>query len=219
MINTCVIRMPKQGIINVLNRYKPAYIEENIKMTNQQENVLTNPAEKTKRLVTCSLFAAILALSAYFSFSLPLPGAPHITMQNFFVFLIALLFPLADSFMIVLVWMLIGAIGLPVFIGGGAGFGYLIQPWGFYTVAFLIVAAVLPLIRGKNYSRIRYTISALIGVLIIDLAGMVYLMGMNHYDLTTAISIGFLPFLPLDFLKAVAAAQLIPAFRRLQNIN
>ncbi len=219
MINTCVIRMPKQGIINVLNRDKPAYIEENIKMTNQQENVLTNPAEKTKRLVTCSLFAAILALSAYFSFSLPLPGAPHITMQNFFVFLIALLFPLADSFMIVLVWMLIGAIGLPVFIGGGAGFGYLIQPWGFYTVAFLIVAAVLPLIRGKDYSRIRYTISALIGVLIIDLAGMVYLMGMNHYDLTTAISIGFLPFLPLDFLKAVAAAQLIPAFRRLQNIN
>ncbi len=188
-------------------------------MTNQQENILVNPAGKTKRLVTCSLFAAILAISAYFSFSLPLPGAPHITMQNFFVFLIALLFPLADSFMIVLVWMLIGAIGLPVFIGGGAGFGYLIQPWGFYTVAFLIVAAVLPLIRGKNYSRIRYTISALIGVLIIDLAGMVYLMGMNHYDLTTAISIGFLPFLPLDFLKAVAAAQLIPAFRRLQNIN
>lgn len=188
-------------------------------MTNQQENILVAPAGKTKRLVTCSLFAAILAISAYFSFSLPLPGAPHITMQNFFVFLIALLFPLTDSVMIILVWMLIGAIGLPVFIGGGAGFGYLIQPWGFYTVSFPIVAAVLPLIRGKNYSRIRFTIAALVGVLINDSVGMIYLMGMNHYDLVTALSIGFLPFLPLDFLKAVAAAQIVPAFRKLQSIN
>lgn len=188
-------------------------------MTNQQENILVNPAGKTKRLVTCSLFAAILAISAYFSFSLPLPGAPHITMQNFFVFLIALLFPLADSFMIILVWMLIGAVGLPVFIGGGAGFGYLIQPWGFYTVSFLIIAVVLPMLRGKNYNRIRFTIAAFIAVFINDFVGMVYLMGMNHYDLTTALSIGFLPFLPLDFLKAVAAAQLVPAFRRLQSIN
>ncbi len=179
-------------------------------------HTLTNPANKTKKLVTNSLFAALLAISAFFSFSLPLPGAPHITLQNFIVFIIALLFPLADSFLIVLVWMLLGAIGLPVFIGGGAGFGYLIQPWGFYTVAFLFAAAILPLIRGKSYNRTRYTVSAIIGVLLIDLSGMLYLMVMNHYNLTTAITIGFLPFLPLDFLKAVIAAQVIPAFQRLR---
>jgi biotin transport system substrate-specific component len=44
-------------------------------------------------------------------------------------------------------------------------------------------------------------------------------MVMNHYSFTTALTIGFLPFLPLDFLKAIVAAQVIPAFRRLQNMN
>ncbi len=187
-------------------------------MENQTSTeTITNPMAKTRRLVTNALFAALLAISAYFSFSLPLPGAPHVTMQNFFVFLIALLFSVPDSVLIVLVWMLLGAIGLPVFIGGGAGLGYLIQPWGFYTVAFLFTAALLPLIRGTLYNRIRFTIAALIGVLVIDLSGMFYLMAMNHYDLTTGLTIGFLPFLPLDILKAIIAAQIVPAFRRLIN--
>ena len=75
----------------------------------------------TKRLVTMALFAAIICISAYISIPLPLPGAPHITLQNFVISLIALLFPALDAFLIIIVWMLLAIIGLPVFIGGGIG--------------------------------------------------------------------------------------------------
>ena len=93
----------------------------------------------TKRMVICALFAAILCVSAYLSIPTPLPMAPKITLMNFVIFLIALLFPVTESFLIGLVWFLLGAVGLPVFIGGGSGIGYLIAPYGAYTWAFVVV--------------------------------------------------------------------------------
>ncbi|WP_243108314.1 biotin transporter BioY [Butyrivibrio sp. X503] len=169
---------------------------------------------KTKRLVICALFAALLCISAYLSIPTMLPMAPKITMMNFVVFLIALLFPGYESFLIGIVWFLLGTVGLPVFIGGGAGVGYLVAPYGAYTWAFLIVFLVLPIIRGKKYNRIWYSVCGIIGVLIIDIVGMLWLMHSMSYDLKTGLLMGFVPFIPLDLLKAVVAAQVIPAFRK-----
>lgn len=178
---------------------------------------MTEQSNKTKRLVVSALFAALLCIGAYISVPLPIPGAPHITMINFVLLLIALLFNVGESFLIVAVWMLLGIVGIPVFIGGKGGIGYLIQPWGAYTWAFIVVAVLIPLIRGKSYNRIRYTISAVIGVIVIDIIGMIYLMAMSHYDLVTGFAMGFVPFIVLDLVKAVVAAQIIPAFKKVLN--
>lgn len=167
-----------------------------------------------KRLVTMALFAAILCVSAYISIPLPLPGAPHITMLNFVILLIALLFPPLDAFLIILVWMLLGIIGLPVFIGGGSGFGYLLMPYGGYTVVFTLVGLLLPLLRGRTYNRLRYTLAAICSAVFIDLFGTFWLMHMNQLGLAAGLLAGFVPFIPLDLLKSVVAAQIVPAFRR-----
>lgn len=170
----------------------------------------------TRTLISMALFAAILCISAYISIPLPLPGSPHITMLNFVILLVALLFPLQQSFLIILVWMLLGAIGLPVYIAGASGFGYLIAPWGGYTMTFLLVSLLLPLIRGKKFSRIRYTAASVIGVLVIDILGMIWLKvtSGDAYSWGAAFSMGFLAFLPLDLVKAVVVVQIIPAFKR-----
>ena len=165
------------------------------------------PAFTTQSLVMMAIFAAILCISAYISIPIPVPGAPHITLLNFVILLIALLFPLQQSFFIILVWMLLGVVGLPVFIGGGAGTGYLIGPWGGYTATFILVAVILPLIRGKKYNRIRYTLSAIVG--------MFWLMAQNHLNLQSAFLIGFVPFIPLDLVKSIVAAQIVPAFKNI----
>lgn len=171
----------------------------------------------TKKLVTMAMFAAILCISAYISIPLPLPGAPHITMLNFVILLIALLFSSGESFLIILVWLILGILGLPVFIGGGSGIGYLMTPYGGYTLVFPLIGLLLPILRGKSYHRIRYTISAVVCALLIDLIGMFWLMAASHYSLRTGLLTGFLPFLPLDLLKSVIAAQIVPAFRRIMN--
>jgi biotin transport system substrate-specific component len=172
------------------------------------------PAMSTYKLVVSALFAALLCVSAYISVPTPLPGSPKITLVNFVIILIALLFAVKESFLTVFVWMLLGAIGIPVFIGGASGIGYLTGPWGGYTVSFLVVAAVLPLIRGSKYNRIRYTIAAIIGVVLIDAIGTVWLKAYNSLTWSVAFLTGFVAFLPLDLLKAVVVAQIVPAFRR-----
>lgn len=185
-------------------------------MNSESSSIMEKPKSmiSTKELVICSLFAALLCISAYLSIPTPLPMAPKITMVNFVLLLIALLFPVHESFMIVMVWLLLGIVGIPVFIGGGAGVGYLVAPYGAYTWAFPVVALILPLIRGKRYNRIRYTVCAVIGVVIIDIIGMLYLMHAMNYNPATGFSLGFLPFIPLDLVKAVVAAQIIPAFKK-----
>ena len=174
----------------------------------------------THALVTMAIFVAILCISAYISIPLPFPGSPHITMLNFIILLIALLFPAYQAFLIILVWMILGALGLPVFIAGGSSIGYLLAPYGGYTVTFLLIAILVPLIRGNKYNRIRFTGTAIFAALLIDFLGMLWLMISSGLTWQVAFISGFTAFLPLDLLKAIVAAQIIPAFRRVvKNSN
>ena len=153
----------------------------------------------TVELVMMAMFTAILCASAYLSIPTPLPNAAHITLLNFMIILIALVFELRDSTIIIALWMIMGAIGVPVFIGGGAGLGYLFGVFGGYTFSFIIASIVVGLIKGQKYKRLKYTIVAIIG----------------NLTWKVAFLSGFVAFIPLDLVKAVIAAQLVPLFKRL----
>lgn len=170
------------------------------------------PRFSTKELVQMALFAAILCVSAYISIPLPLPGAPHVSMLSFSIILVCLLFPMQQAFLIIFVWMLLGIIGLPVFIAGKSGIGYLLNGYGGYTVSFPLAGILVPLFRGERYSRPRLFTAAVIGTVFIDLFGMFWLMASTNINLMTGFMTGFVPFIPLDMLKAVVASQLVPVF-------
>ena len=141
-------------------------------------------------------------------------------MLNFMVVLIALIFPVRQAFLITLVWLLLGAAGVPVYIAGAAGIGYLLSGWGGYTFSFLVISLVIPLLRRKKYSRFYYTCLAVLAVVLIDVLGAGWLMFITKISLRQAFLTGVLTFLPLDLLKAVAAAQIAPQFRRIvENDN
>lgn len=167
----------------------------------------------TKSMVIIAMFTAVLCISAYLS--IPLPNGSHISIVNFTLLLIALSFPLEQSFFITLLWLLIGSVGVPVFPGGVAGFGYLISHLGGYALSFLPVAILAPLLRGKQYHRIRYTVIAILAAILIDAFGMFQWLLLGQISPEQAFFAAFLPFLPLDLLKAVIVAQIVPAFQHL----
>lgn len=173
----------------------------------------------TVELVMMAMFTAILCVSAYLSIPTPLPNAAHITLLNFMIFLIALIFDLKDSTIIIALWMILGAIGVPVFIGGGSGLGYLFGVFGGYTFSFLIASIVMGLIKGKKYNRLTYTLIAILGAAIIDIIGMIWWKFNGNLGWKTAVLSGFVAFIPLDLVKAVIAAQLVPVFSRLLPDN
>lgn len=170
----------------------------------------------TRSLVITALFAAILCVSAYIS--IPLPAGSHIAFLNFIVLLIVLVFPLRQSFCITLTWLLLGIVGVPVFIGGNAGISYIASGWGGYSIAFVMSSILVPLLRGRGYNRIYYTVIAMGAALLIDIFGAGWLMALTGLSIKQAIITGILPFLPLDILKAIVAAQIVPQFRRIAEL-
>lgn len=169
----------------------------------------------TIELVMMAMFTAILCVSAYLSIPTPLPNAAHITLLNFMIILIALVFELRDSTIIIALWMILGAVGVPVFIGGGSGLGYLFGVFGGYTFSFIIASIVIGLIKGKKYNRLTYTLFAILGVVIIDIIGMIWWKFNGNLTWKVAFLSGFVAFIPLDLVKAVIAAQIVPLFTRL----
>ena len=172
-----------------------------------------NDIFSTQSLVTMAMFAAVLCVSAYLS--IPLPNGTHITLLNFVTTLIVLVFPVGQAVLIILAWLLLGCVGVPIFAGGSAGIGYLISPIGGYNFAFLVSAILVPLLCGRKYIRIRTTAAALFSVTLVDLMGTLQMMILSDMTFLKALIAGFLPFIVLDIVKAVAAAQLVPVFRQI----
>ena len=90
-------------------------------------------------------------------------------------------------------------------------------PLGGYTIAFILVALLLPLLRGAKYNRIRFTVVSVASVIFVDLFGMVWLKLMNHMPWKTAWVAGFFSFIILDLVKAVVVAQIVPAFHKIMQ--
>lgn len=108
-------------------------------------------ALKVRNMALCGAFAAFLTICAWISIPM---GAVSFTMQTFAVLLALGLLGGKWGGISILVYLLIGATGVPVFSGFQGGFGVLLGATGGYLTGFLFSAAVFSLLRylipGKN---------------------------------------------------------------------
>ncbi len=178
---------------------------------------MKNKLFTTQNLVMMAMFSAILCVSAYLTITLP--NGSHITLLNFTILLIALIFPARQGFCITLTWLLLGAVGVPVFAGGNAGLGYLFGNYGGYILGLLITPLVVPLLSGPNYQRFRATLATIFSVIMVDAIGMIQWMLLAHLGLREAFAAGFLSFIILDLVKACLAPQIAPVLRLVIHSN
>lgn len=94
----------------------------------------------TKGLVLTAMFTAVLAVLS--QISIPLPGGVPITLQTFAVVFLAVNLGSGYGTVSVLVYLLIGAAGIPVFANFNGGLGVLFGPTGGYLLGFLPLAAL-----------------------------------------------------------------------------
>lgn len=161
--------------------------------------------------VYTALFAALIAAGAYMV--IPIGPVP-IVLQNFFVMLAGLLLGWRWGVACVGIYLLAGAIGLPVFAGGAAGIGRLAGPTGGYLLSYLPAAGIIGWISGKGKGRLLMDILGMImGVMIVYAGGVCWLKAISGVSWTKAVSAGLLPFLPGDILKIAAAAPLAGTLR------
>ncbi len=174
---------------------------------------------KTAEMTKMALMVAMNCVSAYIIIPLPFSLSP-IALQTLIVNLTGYVLNAKQAFMTMLVYLLVGLAGVPVFTGGSAGPGKLFGPTGGYIIGFLFTAVFLAYFRGEKYSFKRYALlGCVIGIPLIYVFGVVQLKLITGMGWDKAIMTGALPFIPLDIVKCLAATVIAGPINRIFTDN
>lgn len=106
-------------------------------------------------------------------------------------------------------YLIMGALGLPVFSGGTGGAGKLFGPTGGYYFGFLVAVVAISLLKGKTPDVKRYIlVTTLAGVPLMHLCAVIMMCFHNGFDLAAAFVSISLPFILGDVIKAAGASFL-----------
>lgn len=158
-------------------------------------------------------FAGALALAS--QVAIPIPGTPvPITLQPLVVVLAGLwLGPVAGAASMIL-YLAAGATGLPVFSPFGApGIARFVGPTGGYLIAYPFAAFTAGALARRTHSLFGRWLAALAGMVVLFVGGLAQLAVITG-SVGQAIALGIHPFVPLDAVKALVAALLVPRSTR-----
>ena len=162
-------------------------------------------------MVSASLLAALTAAGAYIY--IPVGPVP-IVLQNLFVLLAGLLLGSRWGLLSMVIYLLVGAIGIPVFAGGQGGIAHFMGPTGGYLVGFAVCAWLTGIISERTGGRLSGDVLAVVvGSLALYCCGVPWLKFMTGMTWLKALLAGMVPFLPGDAAKACAAVILIRSIR------
>lgn len=155
-------------------------------------------------------FSLLIALSARIAVHLPFSPVP-ITGQTLTVLLTGALLGRRKGSLSLLLYLLEGGIGLPVFAGGRAGLIVLVGPSGGYLAGFVAAAYVAGLLAERGWDRriISTLILMVIGNLIIYAFALPWLA--LYVGFSKVLYQGFYPFLAGDLVKITSATFLLPS--------
>lgn len=157
-------------------------------------------AVRAERTALTAILVALIAAGAWVSIPfIPVP----LTLQTLFVLLSGILLR-RWGFLPPLCYLVLGAVGLPVFHNGLAGIGVLLGPTGGFVGGFVAAGLIAGLAyeRGERPARM---VGLVLAGLAIYASGAAWLAVSTGMSLTAAVVLGVLPFLPGDLLKTAAA--------------
>jgi biotin transport system substrate-specific component len=173
---------------------------------------------RTSGIALAATFAALISVTSWIEIPLKWITPVPITFQVFVVYLtVALLGPRYGAVSMI-AYLLLGAMGLPVFAGFSSGTATLFGPTGGYLFAFPIanlVGGQIALKRATTRRRdtFRVTVSALVALALIYGIGVLWLSYYLHISFIAGLLAGAVPFIPLDLLKGVIAVPIAVRIR------
>ena len=173
-------------------------------------------SEKSKkrllRAVLCSLFAAIICVIAPHA----IPTTVPLTLATLGIYVCSCVLTPSMSTLSILLYLAIGAVGVPVFSGYSGGIGKLAGPTGGYLVGYLPMAFVISLIvtllvRREKRPPLAVDIAirmfaCVLGTVVLYTFGTVWYVIQQNTTFAAALPFCVFPFIPGDIAKIVAAA-------------
>src|SRR6476469_944957 len=172
-----------------------------------QERTPARPVLR-RRILSIALGALAVAAAAQVAAPLPLNPVP-MTLQPLAVLAVGGLLGAGEGLSALVLYLLLGAAGLPVFAGGGSGPLHLAGPTGGYLLAFPVAAGLTgALVAPVPRSVLRVLLACALGMALIHIGGVAQLALLGG-DPRMAFRMGFLPFFTGDLLKVGLAAAII----------
>ena len=186
-------------------------------MYTEVKNKTGHESLNTRDAAMIALCAAVMAVCSWIS----IPAAVPFTMQTFGVFLAVGLLGGRNGTLAVLIYILLGAVGLPVFSGFTGGIGHLFGATGGYIIGFIFSALLMWLVEALlGRSSKTLAASMIAGLLICYAFGtawfmVVYARDSGSVGLITALSWCVFPYIIPDALKILLAAGMTRRIRPL----
>lgn len=164
----------------------------------------------TMKITLTGLMAALICLLGPFSVPVPFSPVPF-SLCTLVIYFAVYVLDAGLGTCSVAIYLLLGLVGLPVFSGFAGGIGRLLGPTGGYLIGYLFIACISGLFIkkwGHSYTFhniIMCLLGMTLGTIVCYLFGTLWLSYQHSLDFTTALSVGALPYIPLDILKMILA--------------
>lgn len=164
-----------------------------------------------KEMAFMAMLAGLMAVCSWIS----VPTTVPFTLQTFGVFCAIGILGGKRAFFSILTFILLGAVGLPVFAGFTGGMGIIVGSTGGYMVGFLLSALIYMLITAKfGDGLIPMVFSMVLGLFVLYVFGTVWFMAVYTHNtgsigLMTALSWCVFPFVVPDLVKMAVAVLLV----------
>lgn len=187
------------------------------KMTTQERSAFrTSERRKIYDMAYIAVFAVLMAICSWIS----IPTAIPFTLQTFAVFLAVIVLGGKRGTMSVLVFVLLGAVGVPVFAGFTGGLYVILGNTGGYLIGFLL-AGLLMWLMERLFGRKMWVqaVSILLGMITYYVFGtvwfmLVYMRTTGPVGVTAVLGWCVLPFVIPDIIKAALALFVGNTLRR-----
>lgn len=168
-------------------------------------------------LTMISLFTALICISSYIRIDLT---AVPITAQTLAVMLAGSVLTPKQAALSLLTYLLLGAVGAPIFAGGAAGLPIILGKTGGYLIGFMVGAVVISLIRGKKSGLIRLGLANIIGgIVVVNLFGSIWFNYITGIGMAKTLILAVMPFIPFDLIKAAIATIIASRLNKYLGYN
>lgn len=169
-----------------------------------------NQKIRTKQMVLIALMTAVTCVLGPLSIPLPFSPVP-ISLTNFAIFLAIFVLGMKSGTISFIIYLLLGAVGVPVFSSFRGGFQVLAGPTGGYLIGFIFLALIMGFaLEHFDRKLVPTIIGMIIGMAVCYAFGTVWLAKLLSLSFKEGLMMGVIPYLPEDAAKIIIAAIVGP---------
>lgn len=169
-----------------------------------------NQKIRTKQMVLIALMTAVTCVLGPLSIPLPFSPVP-ISLTNFAIFLAIFILGMKNGTISFIIYLLLGAVGVPVFSSFRGGFQVLAGPTGGYLIGFIFLALIMGFaLEHFDRKLVPTIIGMIIGMAVCYAFGTVWLAKLLSLSFKEGLMMGVIPYLPGDAAKIIIAAIVGP---------